>query len=212
MEHLLQLCDSDESLAGAMAEFLYEGQQAGDALLVCITPLRWGAVTSALRARGLDTSLIVASGQLTLRDASQLLQAIMRNGLPDPARFDQVVGGLVRDLSVPGTHVRLCGELEDVLAAAGEFRSAEILENLCNQLQEDVPFTLFCGYSAEHFGDPRSVAPLRAICRTHSLVQAGAGDPLAAFLLGKVSTPETSSGSQRRQTTSRGQASAESVP
>jgi hypothetical protein len=211
MEHLLQLFDSEESLAGAVAGFLHEGHQAGDQLLVCITPLHWAAVASELRSRGVETATLVASGQLTLRDASLLVQQIMRNGQPDPARFDEVIGELVRELAA-GTSLRIYGELVDVLAERGEFRNAELLEHLWNQLREETPFTLFCGYSAVHFGDPRSTDALRSIGLTHSGVRTNAADALATFLLGRVSTRGTSAESPRRPTKSPAPASKESAP
>jgi hypothetical protein len=187
MEHLLQLFDSEESLAGAVAGFLHEGHQAGDQLLVCMTPLHWAAVASELRSRGVETATLVASGQLTLRDASLLVQQIMRNGQPDPARFDEVIGELVRELAA-GTSLRIYGELVDVLAERGEFRNAEL------------------------FGDPRSTDALRSIGLTHSGVRTNAADALATFLLGRVSTRGTSAESPRRPTKSPAPASKESAP
>jgi hypothetical protein len=60
-----------------------------------------------------------------------------------------------------------------------------------------VPFTLFCGYSAVHFGDPRSAAALQAICRAHTHVRASSDDDLGAFLMSEARAPRTASTIQR---------------
>ena len=107
----------------------------------------------------------------------------MRNGAPDAERFDARVGALVRRLVGRGRPLRVYGEMVDILAARGDFRLAQELEALWNTFGEHTRFTLFCGYSAINFGDPRSLEALRLICRAHSHVRSEPGDPLATFLL-----------------------------
>jgi hypothetical protein len=57
------------------------------------------------------------------------------------------------------------------------------LESLFDELRAREPFTLFCGFSAVHFGDPRTADALRRVCRAHSRVRANPFDPLGAYLL-----------------------------
>lgn len=71
----------------------------------------------------------------------------------------------------------------DVLAAEGEFSAALELEEIWNELGALQQFTLFCGYSAVHFGNPVTSAALRSICDAHSHVQSNSQDMLATFLV-----------------------------
>jgi hypothetical protein len=70
-----------------------------------------------------------------------------------------------------------------VLAARGNYRGAQQLEQMWNLLGQRECFTLFCGYASGHFGDPRTAAALAGICSAHDHVHRKATDILAEFLL-----------------------------
>ena len=67
--------------------------------------------------------------------------------------------------------------------AEGDIMGAHDLEELWNALGEREAFTLFCGYSTVHFGDPRSGNALRQICQLHSHVHMSPRDLLGSFLV-----------------------------
>ena len=106
----------------------------------------------------------------------------MRQDVPSRIAFDEVVGTLVARLAEQG-RVCIYGEMVDVLAARGQYKAAYQLEVLWNALGEREPFTLFCGYSSGHFGDPKTAAVLAQICEAHSRVHRKKDDLLAEFLL-----------------------------
>ena len=83
----------------------------------------------------------------------------MRQDLPNRIAFDEIVGTLVARLAEQG-RVCIYGEMVDVLAARGQYKAAYQLEVLWNALGKREPFTLFCGYSSAHFGDPKTAAIL----------------------------------------------------
>jgi hypothetical protein len=56
----------------------------------------------------------------------------------------------------------------ELLAEEGNFRGAQRLETLWNELAERCSFTLLCGYCAAHFVTPGAGAALQEICRSHS--------------------------------------------
>lgn len=182
-EHLVQLFDSVDSLADEVTRFLRDGFAAGDAMLIVISRAHWEAVATRLQSERLPVKKAQVAGQLVVRDASQLLQMFMRYGLPDRALFDASVGNLVRQLKTDGVGLRIYGEMVSELAGEGDFESAERLEGFWNELGEQVSFTLFCGYGAAHFGDPRSADALRSICHAHSRVRSDPRDVLGTFLL-----------------------------
>lgn len=182
-EHLVQLFDSPESLADTVSEFLLEGFQRGETLLVVSTQNHWDDMATRLTVQGVSLDDAFGSGQLTMRNASETLRLFMRNGTPDRSLFEASVGQLVRELAARGKGLRIYGEMVDRLAAEGDYRSAQALEELWNGLSERESFVLFCGYSAVNFGDPRNAEALRSICAAHSHVRSNPIDVLASFLL-----------------------------
>jgi hypothetical protein len=181
--HVVQLFDSDESLADAVSAFLYEGFKRRETLLMVIDEQRWYSVAMRLAAREVLIDEVLQSGQLTVRDASDTLKLFMRRGKPDQPAFEDSVGQMIRDLSTRGAPLRIYGEMVNVLAAQGEYRAAHLLEELWNDLGRRTPFRLFCGYGSGHFGDPRHGESLRKICASHSHVLSNPQDVLGAFLL-----------------------------
>jgi hypothetical protein len=181
-EHHVQLFDSSRSLAESVTKFLAGGLERGDNVLIAATPQHRQLLSEALDARGWRVRDAVAANRLMLMDAAQTLGSFMRRDLPNPAAFDEVIGTAVGRLA-GDRRVWIYGEMVDVLAAAGNFKGAQALEDLWNVLGRRECFTLFCGYASGHFGDPRYAEALGQICAAHSLVHRKADDLLAEFLL-----------------------------
>jgi hypothetical protein len=74
--HVVQLFDSDESLADAVSAFLYEGFKRRETLLMVIDEQRWYSVAMRLAAREVLIDEVLQSGQLTVRDASGHIEAV----------------------------------------------------------------------------------------------------------------------------------------
>jgi hypothetical protein len=181
--HTVQLFDSTESLTDTVADYLGKGLVVDDTLLAVMDEQRWYAVAMRMAARGFPLDEALESGQLTVRSAAETLKEFMREGRPDPALFAASTGELVARLGMRGRHLRIYGEMVDLLAAGNEYEAAEELEGLWNQLGTRQEFSLLCGYSAAHFGDPRQAAALRRICATHCGVLVSPQDVLGSFLV-----------------------------
>ena len=182
-EHLLQLFDDSDSRAAAVSRFVTDGLRQGDSLLIVMTHENWNEVAIRLRSSGAAWERALQSGQLTVRDAAAAMASFMRNGRPDRDLFNQTVGTLVSQLNSRDRHLRIYGEIVDLLATEGDYRSAQQLEELWNELGRRESFTLFCGYAAVNFGDPGTAEALKQICRSHSCVRSNPRDILGTFLL-----------------------------
>lgn len=192
-QHSLQLFDCRDSAADAVSGFIAEGFEAGDVVLAVMRRETWESTARRLRERGLDPAVALASGGLTVLDAAATLETFLVNGRIDQKLFEDSVGTLVWALASSDRRLRAYGEMVDVLASAGDFRTALQLEALWNGLRAETPFTLFCGYSAENFGDPKVSETLRLTCLAHSHICTNPRDPLATFLLESASSgPGTS--------------------
>ena len=126
---------------------------------------------------------LVAANRLMVCDAVQTLDKFMRQDTPSPIAFDEVVGTVVQQLVRTASALWIYGEMVDVLAARGNYRAAQQLEEMWNLLGQRECFTLFCGYASGHFGDPRAAKTLAGICAAHDHVHRKADDILAEFLL-----------------------------
>jgi hypothetical protein len=181
-EHHLQLFDSSKSLAETVCGFLMAGFRRGEAILVVATPEHRELLARKLEEAGLHIREATRANRLVMLDASQTLDKFMRQDMPNPIAFDEVVGTLVGRLS-NDRRVCIYGEMVDVLAAQGKYKAAHTLEELWNALGEREWFTLFCGYASGHFGDPKSAKMLNDICNAHSHLHRKKDDLLAEFLL-----------------------------
>jgi hypothetical protein len=181
--HIVQLFDSTQSRASTIAAYVAEGLAAGDTVLIVAQSGHWKATAELIAPRRLDVNKAIQSGQLTVLNAGRTLKRFTVNGMPDPARFDLVVGSLVRRLAARRRPLRAYGEMVDLLAGEGDFASAQALEDLWNRLGATMPFTLFCGYSSAHFVSQRSASALELVCRCHTSVRTDRTDELAVWLL-----------------------------
>jgi signal transduction histidine kinase len=123
-----------------------------------------------LRATGLDTDAARASGRLVTLDAAETLSLFIRNGSPDPRRFEETVGAVVARAAEAGKRVRAFGEMVALLWADGNAHAALELEGLWNGLQKTREFRLFCAYPLKSFEGETQGSKLGSVCATHSHV------------------------------------------
>ena len=181
-EHYVQLFDSSRSLADTVGAFLIGGLERNENILVVATPEHRELLTRRLDEAGWNARTLVAANRMVIADAVQTLDKFMRRDMPSAIAFDEVVGTRVRQLA-DGKRLWIYGEMVDVLAARGNLRAAQLLEDMWNVLGERECFTLFCGYASGHFGDPRAAKALAGICAAHDCVHRKSDDILAEFLL-----------------------------
>jgi len=181
-EHHLQLFDSSKSLADTVSAFLIGGLQRNENAIVVATPEHRELLTRRLDEAGWNVRKLIAANRLFMADAAQTLDKFMRQDTPSPIAFDEVIGTTVGRIAA-GKRVWIYGEMVDVLAARGNYRGAQLLEDLWNLLGQRECFTLFCGYCSGHFGDPRTAPALAGICAAHDHLHRKADDILAEFLL-----------------------------
>jgi hypothetical protein len=190
LDHRVQLFDTFESRVECVSAFLNKGFAANDVMLVVATGRHWPAIEQRLVTDGQPVPAALADWRLNVFDADHLLTSLMRQGRPNPAAFDDIIGGLVTGLAAMGRRVRIYGEMVDLLARESDLAGARMLEGLWNGLGARVPFILLCGYESPHFGDARSAADLRAICDQHTSVHVAPPDELGVFLIAQhVSAP-----------------------
>lgn len=152
-------------LAVTAAGFLTPGLTPSGAAVAVVTPAHLLEFEAALSDLGTDLELARADGSYRALDASETLSRFMVDGHPDPARFDEVVGGLVREIEAEGRRPVAYGEMVALLWEAGNIVGALELEELWNGLLEAAGFSLLCAYPKWIVGDG-----LEDVCELHTEV------------------------------------------
>jgi len=147
MTHIVQFYDHEEALYSLVSAFLADGLAAGEHVLVVGTEEHRREFAARLRARNIDFE----ADHLLMVDARQLMSTFMIGAAPDAQRFrDSVVGTIRRHLN-GSTKIRIYGEMVDLLWRDGNAEGALQLEDLWNDAETELRFSLLCAYSLAPF-------------------------------------------------------------
>ncbi len=134
--HVAQLYQPDElALAVNVGQYLWDGHNRGDGLLVIATPRNADSFRAELERRGANLNGLVQDGHLVFLDAGQTLARIMDGYTPDWSSFEQLVGGALRHVR-PQTErsgLRVFGDMVGILWQARQFMAAVRLEQFWEQ-------------------------------------------------------------------------------
>src|SRR4051794_14667467 len=164
-EHVVQFYEADASFVQAAADFIGAGLRAGEVGLVVVTPAHRADLEQRLRAECPDLL-----GRYEALDAAETLARLMADGLPDPVRFADVIGGLVARAAVGDGRVRIVGEMVALLAAAGNHAATLRLEELWNRLQATHPFALLCAYPVAQLDGQALAGVFGDVCARHTRI------------------------------------------
>ena len=173
--HFVQFCGADQRfLIGNVGRFLFEGLQAGDGLVVIATAEHRDAFIREVARLGGDPEAAIAGGRFQLFDRDKTLDQICVARQPDKARFESVVGGALEN--VPGKRIRAYGEMVGKLWSDGRRGEAILLEQMWNELQAKLSFSLFCSYSIDVFGEDFKLTHIDPVLCTHTHLFPGGFD------------------------------------
>jgi hypothetical protein len=182
--HLVQCYQADETvLVRNAARFLKEGLERGADVIVIATPGHRTAFIRELKQLGAIAPSRSAQGSLTLLDAADTLGRIMVAGDPDAAKFDEVVGNMLRSAIRDGSAVYAYGDMVGELWKAKRYAAAAKLEHLWNALRAAVDFDLFCAYPVDVLTEPFEANAIDALLRSHThLLSSGHNGDLESAL------------------------------
>lgn len=169
-EHFVQFYETDSFLLNSLSDFMSAGLRAGDACIVVGTEAHRESLEERLQVNGLDVAAAIARGQYVSLDASEILSKFMIEGTPDPARFAEVIGGIIARAAEGRQHVRIFGEMVALLWAEGHNSAALQLEELWNDLHKTRSFLLFCAYPISNFDEALPGGCISDVCTAHSSI------------------------------------------
>jgi hypothetical protein len=189
--HVVKFYDDDLELVDVVVPFLREGLEHGRMAVTIAVADHLRLFEAGLAAAGVDVVTARASGAYVPLDAAATLAAFMVDGMPHPARFRDVIGGI---LAVPASHagVHAFGEMVALLWEAGQPAAAVALEALWNDLLEGRDVALCCAYRSSSLTVDTNLLHLHDVCEQHGVVvpPASYGDGTAGtgdFADGEVS-------------------------
>jgi anti-sigma regulatory factor (Ser/Thr protein kinase) len=188
--HIVQFYESDEQLIRTAGGYFVDGLRAEQVVVIATRPHRQSFETAIAEA-GIDVDEARASGRLIMLDASDTLDQLLVDGWPDGARFDAVIGTLIRHAAAAGDGVRAFGEMVALLWDEGRVPAALELEALWNRLGDVVPFSLFCSYPAASVAGDHRADALAEVCDLHSQVINGLPEPAEHACTGRKELTRT---------------------
>ncbi len=169
-EHFVQFYESEVFLLDSLSGFIDTGLSAGDACIVIATKAHRERLEERLKAKGLDLIAAHSRGEYIALDAGETLSKFMVDGLPEPQRFLEIIGSIIRQAGERRLRVRAFGEMVALLWEEGNQAGAIHLEELWNDLARTHSFSLFCAYPMHGFGKAAHGTPFTEIGTHHTRV------------------------------------------
>jgi hypothetical protein len=155
-QHLVQCFNSTDALIEGVSAFLSDGLIQGDAALVVMRLAPWNSVAAKLTSRGVFLSGAIASGRLTVLDATRMLERIMPHGAPCRGLFEETIGGTVRRICSGGARLRVYSDVVDLLMAEENFQGALELEKMWSDLAKQESLKMLWAYSPATLHNPET--------------------------------------------------------
>jgi len=170
--HVVQLYTDDGFLIDVLSRFIGGALAVGNAAVVLATPSHRGELERRLSARGLDTAKTTLQRRYVAGDAKETLARLMVNGSVDETRFNDIIGGILKQArtAIDGKNCRIAvfGELVALLWAEGRPEEAIRVEQLWNDLAKTYSFSLLCAYPITGFNNEMHIEPFLKMCGQHS--------------------------------------------
>jgi DcmR-like sensory protein len=168
LAHLVQFYgDDDVEIVGNAAAFLDGSLLYGGGAVVVGTESHREALMRTLAG---DAATAIKNRLLIFKDAAEVLDCIVENGFPSAARFDAILGVVMREMRsrCDNAPVHAFAEMGALLWKAGQYPSAIRLEQLWNSLQRRVSFKLYSTYAIDVTDPEFDPDALQTLLRAHS--------------------------------------------
>ena len=176
-KHVVRFYSDYKGLTETLAPIAGSALVAGDAVIIIATKPHQESLTRRLESLGFDIANAIAQGRYITLDAAETLNKIMLDDWPSPARFADVIGGVIQQARAATrddrSRVFAFGEMVAFLWGQGKIDATIRLEQLWNDLAKTHSFSLFCAYPMGMFGRTELAEPFLKICAEHSDVVPG---------------------------------------
>ena len=170
--HELMMFSDDTVLLDSFTRFIAPALKADNAAIALVTKSHQESLRQRLKAEGVDTDGAIQQGTFILLDVADTLATLLVDGLPDPVRFLEDFGGLIKEAAkaAKAEHPRVafCGECLGRLWAEGKTDAAIRLEQGCDELVKTHEVDILCAYPLRSFHGEEDERIFQSICAEHS--------------------------------------------
>jgi hypothetical protein len=171
--HLVRFYEDDGEACATICDFLLQGRAQGEAVVVIASMPNRAALAERLAGRRETLDTMLAEGSVLFRDAREVLEAVVVDGVPDGARFREAVDGILDEVA-PGTRrVRVFGEIVELLCRDGNPEAALRLEELWHAYVRERGLALLCAYRMHNLYRELNGGLYHRICAAHDGVLGG---------------------------------------
>ena len=153
--HAMHVHDGEESFLDGIAAFFDLALRRGDATCVIASPRIRDGLGARLGARGWSVGGPSGHNRYLAIDAAGALKRLMRNGVPDPARLEEILAELDqyrRAVSDGATsRLTLFGDMVMPLRDEGNTPAVLAIESHWTRLTRGLPFLTLCAYTSSCF-------------------------------------------------------------
>jgi PAS domain S-box-containing protein len=168
--HFVQFYEHDDYLVESVSGYVAAALGDNEGSIVIATHDHRVAIQRKLAQQGIDIAAAIEGGRYVVLDARETLSKFMVGDEPHPARFRDVVGGVVASVATNSRRIHAFGEMVAMLWADGNRQAAISLEQMWNELAKEHRFALFCAYPMSGFTESQDGVPFDSICTCHSEV------------------------------------------
>ena len=173
--HDVLMYATDGFLVDAVMAYFDSALEAGHALVAIGSDAHLQAFDAQFRRRSIDPSALAATGRYSALPATSTLDAILRNGVPDPALYAAAMDPLLDRALAAATgsppHVCAFGEVAPLLCPRGDVTAMQRLEQIAHEFAATRPVSVLCAYSTalvEEGSDRPNL--LATVCAAHSTI------------------------------------------
>jgi hypothetical protein len=170
--HSVQIYANDSCLVESVGALLATSLALGDSVLLVATSGHRDEIAAALLALRVDLPPLIEDGRYTTLDAREVMDSIMRDGMPDRCLFETGFLSMLDRLRDCAHNlnrgITVYGECVALLWEEGRKEAALQLERLwCDVFERDDSFHLHCAYPRAVFGDDLEI---EAVKKAHTHV------------------------------------------
>lgn len=170
-DHQVLFYDHDTFLSNTVADYLVDGLQNDEAILVAATQAHWEIIQHDLFLRGFEVALLMEQGQLIFVDAGLVAHELLQQDEIAIEKFQTLMPDRLQKLRKYNQSIRIFGEIVDVLVGKNNIKAALHLESLWHSLRDRQGFRLLCGYGMHRFAEPQLAKAFDEICRCHGVIR-----------------------------------------
>ena len=171
-QHCVQFYDDESPVLENVAYLVAKALEAGGASVIIATQAHLQTIEERLAFSALPLDAAREDGRYRALDAAAILEELLTRGMPDKAKFDRVIGAILRTAAqtCASGFVFAFGEMVALLCAAQKSDAAVRLEQLWNSLAKEHRFSLYCAYPLDSFAaGPAELKAFFRICSEHAL-------------------------------------------